>query len=138
MSECITLGDVDLPVSLEWPNRVTDWRIGQDVQTSVTGALVIQEAARQAGRPITLATGNSGKSWWGAVRWSTVVALQALVDAGGTYTLSIPTAVEDDPQVFTVRFDHAGPAIEARAIPHIVPPVADDWWAITLKFIVVE
>lgn len=136
--ENITLDGLVLPGDIEWPDRLDPWRIGQDVQTSVEGALIIHEAVRQAGRQITLQTGNNGNRWWGAVSFETAEALRDMADDGGTYTLSIPTATPEDPQVFAVRFLQDGPALEARPIKHIFPPVPGDWWAITLRFIVVE
>ena len=135
MSDFITLGALTLPADLEWPNRIIGWAIGQDVQTAVSGALHVQEGVRQAGRPITLQSGNSGNTWWAVVGYSTAQALQALVNAGGTYTLTIPTLDGPD-ESFLVRFDQADP-IQARAVQHVTPPAPGDWWAITLKFIVV-
>lgn len=138
MSDVITIGGVELPWDLEWPDRYTAWRIGQTVRTSVTGAIVIHEGTRQAGRRITLQSGSSGDTWWAVVGYETLAAVQALIDAGGTHTLTIPTADPHAPEVFTVRFDLDSDGPWARPVRHIVPPMPGDWWAITLKFIVVE
>lgn len=131
----IMLDTLSLPADLEWPDRIVGWAIGQDVQTAVSGALHVQEGTRQAGRPITLQSGNSGDTWWAVVDYATAQALHALVNAGGTHTLTIPT-LDGPPESFLVRFDQSGP-IQATAVRHIAPPAPGDWWAITLKFIVV-
>lgn len=126
---------IALPADLEWPNRVIGWAIGQDVQTSVTGALVVQEGVRQAGRPITLQSGNDGTDWWGIVDYDVAQALLAAANAGGPCTLTIPTI--DGTEVHPVRWDASDP-ITARELIKMYPPGPKDWWAITLKFIVVE
>ena len=45
-------GAIDLPADLQWSDEFTAWRVGQQARTSLTGALIVQESARQAGRPI--------------------------------------------------------------------------------------
>lgn len=130
-----TGGTIALPADLEWPNRIIGWAVGQDVQTAVTGALIVQEGTRQAGRPITLASGNDGNEWHGIVDYAVAQALLAAANAGGVYTLTIPTV--DGTEVHTVRWDAADP-ITARELIKVYPPGPQDWWAITLKFIVVE
>lgn len=130
-----TLHDITLPGDMEWPDEFTGWKRGQDVQTSVAGALIVQEASRQAGRPITLTTGGSGNEWWGVVSYATVQALQALVEAGGTYTLVVPR-YPDTTQEFTVRFDHADP-IEARPLKFKAPAVPTHDWFVRLSLFTV-
>lgn len=50
----VVLAGIELPADLQWTDEFTAWRIGQQVRTSLSGALIVQESARQAGRPITL------------------------------------------------------------------------------------
>lgn len=131
----ITLGSLELPADLEWPDHIVGWAIGQDVQTSVSGALHVQEGVRQAGRPITLKSGNTGNVWWAVVDYATARALHTLINTGGTHTLTIPV-LDSAPEVFLVRFDQSDP-IQSLPVKHVAPPAPGDWWAITLKFIVV-
>ena len=129
------LDSIALPGDLEWPDHIIGWAVGQDVQTAVSGALHVQEGVRQAGRPITLQSGNSGNTWWAVVDYSVARALHAMANAAGTHTLTIPT-LDGPPESFLVRFDQSDP-IRAQAVQHVMPPAPGDWWAITLKFIVV-
>lgn len=133
----ITLGGVTLPGDMLWIDEHTGWRRGQDVQTSITGALIVQEASRQAGRPITLATQQSGNSLFGSLTYAQVEAVQALIDAGGTYTLVLPAWPVGTTRSFTVRFDQNAP-IESTAARHVVPASPDDWWyRVTLRMFTV-
>lgn len=131
----ITLGAITIPGDMEWTDEFTGWKRGQDVQTAVQGSLIVQEASRQAGRPITLTSGNSGNEWWGVVSYETVLALQALVDAGGTHTLVIPR-YPDIMQEFIVRFDQSDP-IEARPLKFIAPAAPTDDWFVRLSLFTV-
>ena len=131
-----TLGGIELPDDMEWPDEFTGWARGQDKQTSVTGVLIVQEAAREAGRPITLRSGSSGKHHWGVVSHETLVALQALVDAGGTHELVLPAWPVDTTRSFTVRFDLDNP-IEASPLYHIVPAAPTDYWSVRLSLFTV-
>lgn len=132
MDEHILLDSIQLPADMEWPDRFQAWALGQVVETSVEGALIVHEAQRQAGRRITLESGNSGNNWWGVLDEQTVEAVLALADAGGTHVLSIPTS--GSPQVFNVHFHQAdGNAVEVRRLPR-----HRDRYAVTLRFIVVE
>ena len=54
MTSLLTLDGVELPEDLEWADEYTAWKVGQVVRYSLTGALIVQEAALQAGRPVTL------------------------------------------------------------------------------------
>jgi hypothetical protein len=134
----ITLDEIELPADMEWPDRFTGWKVGQDIQTSVEGSLIVQQSARQAGRPITLKSIVGERMGDGAVvDFATVQALQAKVDAGESMTLTIPT-YDSAPEIFTVMFDQSSP-IEARPWDWWrAKPAAGDRWSITLKFIVVE
>lgn len=128
----ITLGGVTLPEDMQWTNEFTGWKRGQNVQTGVHGSLIVQEAARSSGRPITLTTGADNG---GAVPYATVLAVQALIDAGGTLALSIPRQ-GDVLSNFSVRFDHANP-IEARPLAFMVPPADSDWYFLRISLFTV-
>lgn len=134
----ITLGAITLPGDLQWIDEFTGWKIGQDVQVTVTGAQIVQEAARQAGRPITLQSHSAGNNRYAAlVNYATLESLRALIETGGTYTLVMPAWPIPSTRSFTVRFDQENP-IEANAIIHTVPAAPDDWWyAVTLRFFTV-
>jgi len=80
------LDSITLPAGLVWADKY-DWTpVSQSVDISLTGTLVIQEAAQLAGRPITLVGGD--RFCW-APR-SVIDALYAtLQTAGVTMTLDL-------------------------------------------------
>lgn len=104
-----TLGAVELPGDVWWADEF-DWSpIEQAQEYSVTGALIIDEATKQAGRQITLRSADGG----GWVPRATVQALQAMRDdIGETYLLSLA-----DGRSFTVRFDLTRPFEAAPVRP---------------------
>lgn len=99
-----------------------DWSpIAQVTEHSLTGALLVEEHERQAGRPITLA-GN----------WLTraqVEALAALRDAGGQLSLTWRGTAR------TVYWRHADKALEARQVFDTAEPGAGEFYDVTLRFI---
>ena len=50
----IALGSVTLPGDLRWSDEFAGAQVQRSAEYSVTGALIVQEAVKQAGRPITL------------------------------------------------------------------------------------
>lgn len=54
--------DIQLPQDLEWVDEFTWSPVQQNVSTSLTGALIIQEQVQQKGRPITL-QGKDDMAW---------------------------------------------------------------------------
>ncbi len=96
-----TLGGVQIPDDIWWQNEFEWSPVEQVREHSIAGALVIDEAERQAGRPITLASNPRG----GWISRGAIKALRALADdAGQAYTLTLADARE-----FTVRFDLQAP-----------------------------
>jgi len=59
----ITLGSLTFPGDLEWTDEYRWTPVGQQVARSLTGALIIQASAMQAGRPITLEAKGDGHVW---------------------------------------------------------------------------
>ena len=81
----ITLGGVELPGDLAWPDQYA-WQAAEvTTEYSLTGALLTSISIKQAGRPITL-TGADNRGW--ATR-EQVTALKALQAAGASCALSL-------------------------------------------------
>ena len=91
----ITLGAVSLPGDLAWVDRYSWNPVSLNIDYSLTGALIVQSAVKQAGRPITL-QGSDNRAW--ADR-ATLTALQSLQAAGATAALSVRG------ESFTVRIE---------------------------------
>ena len=133
----ITLGPLTLPGAMHWEDEFTGWKVGQDVQVSTTGTQIVQEASRQAGRPITLRSMQEARGHSATLTYAQVEAVRALVEAGGTYTLTLPAWPVGATRSFTVRFDQSNP-IEASPLIRMVPAAPDDWWwVVTLRFFTV-
>lgn len=89
----ITLGTITLPQGLRWADEY-DWSpIMQSTSYSLTGALIVNQATKLAGRPITL-VGGKDFAW---LTRTEVIALKVLLDAGEEMTLTL-----HDNQSFTV------------------------------------
>jgi hypothetical protein len=123
----ITLDTVTLPTDLVWTDEF-DWTpVEQATGYTLDGALVIEEGARQAGRPVTLA-GAEDQGW---ISRTTLLALYALAQTASTgMTLTLA-----DARVLTVVFRHGGPAIEARPVVRVSPPAVDAQYIVTIRLL---
>jgi hypothetical protein len=135
MSEVIILAGVELPGDLDWSDEFTAWKVGQNVRTSLTGARIVQEGALQAGRPITLESGQDGDAWYGVVTLEVLRLLQSMEAVAGSapMTLTMP-AHNSGTRSFDViwrRTDGAG--LDARQIKRIWPQLDTDYYSVTLR-----
>lgn len=128
----ITLGVITLPQGLRWSDEF-DWTpLAQSTEYSLTGALIVERATKQAGRPITL-VGGKDFAW---ITRSALITLKTFLDTRATATLAL-----HDARTFSVMPD-AEPLI-AYQLPRvkdsgIADPGDDAWYVIdTLKLIAV-
>ena len=71
-----TAATLDLPDDLHWQDE--PWSpVVQRVEWSLTGALIVEEATKLAGRPMTLAGYSNGGEQGGTITLSTATALLA-------------------------------------------------------------
>lgn len=127
----ITLSDgttsVALHPDLYWADEY-DWQpVVQTVTQTLTGAVIVQAAAMQAGRKITLTPADDASAW---MTKSVVEQLRnwAAV-AGKTLTLTLRGASR------TVIFrHHDGGAMEATPVVFFSDADSDDWFRVTLRF----
>ena len=103
----LTLGALTLPQGLRFSDEFTWSPLTQATEYSLTGALIVQQAEKQAGRPITL---EGGKDFAWLTR-TEVAALKALLDAGEEMTLTL-----HDARTFTVLPAGDEP-LTVRALP---------------------
>ncbi len=97
----------------------------------ITGALLIQSATRQAGRPITL-VGAPDMAW---VTRATVELLRAWAAIPvGITTGRFALTLKDGPS-FTVAFRHTETAIEAEPVLGIPARADTDFYRLTLRFL---
>ncbi len=103
----ITLGSVTLPGDLKWADEFAWSAVARSAEYSLTGALIVEEATKQAGRPITL-EGKSESQGYIWLERSVILALHALVATPlwtGTLTLA-------DGRTFSVMFRDDGLSAE--------------------------
>lgn len=94
----ITLGAITLPATLVWEDEFAWSPVVQSTEWSLTCALIVQEATKLAGRPITLVGKSDSNAHTGGISRTDLLALQtALIVAGASWTLTL-----HDARTFTV------------------------------------
>jgi hypothetical protein len=114
-----------LPDDLTWEDE--DWQpVTQDAAYTLTGALVIETATKQAGRPITLKSPDNQA----VITGSQLNALRAWAGiAGKVMTLTLRN------QSRNVVFRHSEGALNARLLGHWRDPIPDTaLYFVTLRF----
>lgn len=116
---------VNIPGDLEWIDEFEWSAVVAEAEYTLTGALVVDEAVRQAGRPITLA----GDYVW--ISRADVLALQALDVAEAQITLTL-----EDARQFTVGWNRTSgdTPLVARPVHYQAPVAPDDRYTIILRF----
>lgn len=136
MADAIILGGIALPEDLEWIDEFAAGSdlVGQVVTTSITGARIVQASAQQAGRRMTLQGRLQGREGFAAVTRAQVEQLRGLAAIpGAEYPITFP-----DGRAFRVLFRRDdGPAVEAEALKHIVPPDPGDLCFPTIRLMLV-
>lgn len=136
----LTLDGVDLPEDMEWADEFTAWKVGQVVRPSLTGALIVQEAALQAGRPVTLQSLDlGGGDYAAAVSLATLDLLRAKEEIAGAASMPLVLpASGGGTRALQVRWRRTdGPAIVARPLTYKVPAEPADLFLITLRLMTV-
>ena len=134
--DVITIGSVELPPDLQWVDEFDTGSdlVGQDERITITGALVIQASAQQAGRHMTLEGRLDGNVAFATLTRTQVEALRALAAVPGeVYTVTLSDGRTFDA---TFRRDN-GPAVKATPLKHIDPPLPDDLYTVTISLILV-
>lgn len=115
-----------LPDTLSWPDEFAWVAVQERREYSITGALIIEVATRQAGRTITL-EGGENRAW---LQRSDVLQLQAWAQLqAASFTLALRGTN------YTVKFDQVETPIEARPVFDEADPAATDFYVVRLRFI---
>ncbi len=124
---------VTLPDDLLWSDEHAWTPVMATVSYLITGALLVQSATRQAGRPITL-TGALDMAWVTRSVLTTLYAWAAvpLTDSTGRFELTLT-----DGRVFTVAFRHAETALEAEPVAGFPARSASDFYRLTLRLMAI-
>jgi hypothetical protein len=122
---------VELSDDMQWIDEFAWSAVVQSKEYTITGALVIDEGVKAAGRPITLeGRDGSGGYGWG---WMTLQTLRTLQAWRGAPGLQMSLVIGGSTKV--VKFDHERGAIEAKPVEFFSDPQDADQWVVTLRFI---
>ena len=126
------LDTVTLPDDLLWQNEFEWNQNTQSQDRTLSGALVVQTAARLYGRPIRLQGGQDG----GWITRATAKAIRAL-EADPTRVMTL-IGLNDEGDL-AVMFDRtSGPAFESQMIMRFANPDDTTWYSCALRLITVE
>ena len=110
-----------IPETAVWTNRYSWTPVKQETEYSITGSLVVQEGVKLRGRPIEHKISMQG---------TTLDALYAYLTTQSNMNLTLGS------ESFVVRWDQSAP-IESEPYVEYADPALEDWYRVTLKFIVV-
>lgn len=111
---------------LMWADEFAWAPVEQAVQRTITGALIVQAAARVAGRPITLAAEDEASGWISRAALDQFKVWAAI--PGQLLTLNYRGVNH------TVLFRHQDTAIDAAPVAFYSDVQTDDPYRVTLRF----
>ena len=114
---------VDLSDDIKWADEFEWSPMTSQSDYTLTGALVVEQAAKQAGRPITLQSLDDA-AW---IPRGTIEQITAWRDMGKQLALTYRGVTR---QVLLVADD----AITATPVFYFSDPIPGDWYHVTLKF----
>lgn len=122
---------VPLPNDLLWTDEYAWTPTASKMDVLITGAIVIQSAIKQAGRPITLSA-DADMGW---VPRSTVETIRewagvAISDTTGRFELTL-----HDGRVLIVAFRHDDTPIDASPVLGLPYRNDNDWYNVTVRFL---
>jgi hypothetical protein len=131
LTNLTTNEQLTLPDDLIWQDEYNWAPTVSSVSYTITGAMIVQSAAKQAGRYISL-VGPADMAW---VTRATVETLHdwasvTLSDTDGRYQLTL-----SDSRQFTVAFRHDDTPVEAEPVLGIAAKSDQDFYRLTLRLL---
>lgn len=135
-----SIDGIPIPGDIQWTDEFNSWKVGQVVRHSLTGALIVHQSSLQAGRPITLESGQQGSAFFAPVTLDVLRALQTSEEAGGTAPFDVVLPAHNSgTRTFRCLWRRdGGDAITARPLRFIAPFVDADYFAVVLRLIQVN
>ena len=107
--------------------------IEQNQEYAISGALIIQEGRKKAGRPITLQPANKNKGW---IKLSDLNTLRLWQNLQEQFTLQFEWP--HDQRVFNVIWNHKDGALESSTVKGAPATSLDNYFNVTMRFIEVS
>lgn len=107
--------------------------IEQNQEYAISGALIIQEGRRQAGRPITLQPANKTKGW---IKLRDLNTLRAWQNLQEQFTLKFEWP--HDQREFNVIWNHKDGALESSTVKGTPATSLNTYFNVTMRFIEVS
>lgn len=126
-----TSQSVTLDNGFLWTDEFDYMPIEQSLERAIDGALIVQEGVKQAGRPITLKGAKDSQGWVKRGVLNTIQTWSRIAGEKFTLTFQYP----HDTRAFTVIFNHAEGAIEAKPIKTMPTVSDDDYYLCTFKLL---
>lgn len=126
----IVLDGLILPGDLIWQDEFQWCSVERSAEYSITGALLIEESTKLAGRPITLV---AKKEFLGHI-WLSRLTIESLYSKASIVGKQM-TLILVDNRVFTVMFRDSG--VIADPVYHIAPHINKDPYYLTLSLMTV-
>jgi hypothetical protein len=128
LTHAASITTVTLPDALSWADEYSWSPVEQTKTYTTTGALLIEEGIKQAGRPITL-EGAADRTW----------CTRALVDVlrGWAATPGVVLTLTLRGVAHQVTFDHEKGALQGLPVMFYADGAiaSDDWYVPTLRFL---
>ena len=103
--------------------------IQQNQEYAISGALIVQEGRKQAGRPITLQPANKTKGW---IKLRDLNQLRLWQNLQEQFTLQFQWP--HDQRSFNVIFNHKDNALESSTIKGTPAVSLDTYFNVTMRF----
>ena len=103
--------------------------IQQNQEYAISGALIVQEGRKQAGRPITLQPANKTKGW---IKLRDLNRLRLWQNLQEQFTLQFQWP--HDQRSFNVIFNHKDGALESSTIKGTPATSLDTYFNVTMRF----
>jgi len=127
LKNLVTNTSLSLSHDLRWIDEHSWSKVVSNAEYSITGALIIESAVKQAGRFITLQHPEPEMAWHTRDILDQLLVWASVPDLQMQLTL-------DDGRMFVVVFRHQeSPVIESEPVTGIASSDPDSWWRFTLK-----